>query len=201
MAWFRKQRHPDLGKFVEPPPVPPSDLDDLIEEGELIAAAGARLAVKNLVIMGSLRDGLNYDEARYVQAAREELAALAREKEGDARRASRDLARVQNRPGRAQHFHDYRRADVPTLQRRQEYDSRLAARLRELASDENFARDLALQARANAWEEIAVSLQAKLERSTVSPDEQDYLVYRGDRLRQLEEDLSRALAERGNQQG
>jgi len=193
MAWFRKSRRRrlDLGRFVAPEALPPASLDDLVEEGELLAAVAVRLAVKNLIILGSLRDELAFDESRYVAAVGDELRALADERDAEADRIEGDRARSESRPGRAEHFHDYRDADASTLARRENYSRLLAARLRELAEDEEYARTTATQAQEAAWDEIAASVKARLTRAATIGDEPDYVIERLDRLRDLTRDLKR----------
>ncbi|CAN5345337.1 hypothetical protein BH09ACT5_BH09ACT5_24800 [soil metagenome] len=69
MAWFRRSRRRfTLGRFVPPEDPPPASMDELLEEGELISAAAVRLAIKNLIITGSLRDELAFDSDRYTAA-------------------------------------------------------------------------------------------------------------------------------------
>ena len=192
MAWFRRSRRRiDLGRFVAPERLPEATIDDLVEEGELLAAVAVRLAVKNRIILGSLRDELDYDEGRYVSAVGDELIALADESEADAERIASHRAGAGSRPGRAQHFHDYRDVDSSTLQRREEYSRRLADRLRALAGDEEFARTTATKAHEAAWDEIAASVKARLTRAATIGDEPDYVIERMDRLRELTRDLKK----------
>ena len=193
MAWFRRPRRLNLGRFVEPEPLPESSIDDLVAESELLVGAAVRLAVKNLLILSSVRDGLDYDEERYVAAARAELLVLADEKRADADRAGEARAHVQGRAGRAQHFHDYHSIDSHKLARREAYDRQLAVRLRELAEDDYYLVGLADAARDAAWHEIADSVRAKLARQVVSADERDYLVDRGWKLEELANDLARQV--------
>lgn len=193
MAWFRRSRRRrfTLGEFVEPEDRPLASIDDLLEEGVLLSGAAVRLAVKNRIITGSLRDELTFDESRYVAAVAEELHVLADESAADADRAAAERAVAEQRQGRAEHFHDYRSADAATLERREEYDRRLAERLRELAHDEDFASDTAARARAAAWDEIAASVKARLTRAATIADEPDYVIERMDRLRELTRDIAR----------
>ena len=191
MAWFRRTRRVDLGTFVAPEPRPPASMDDLLEEGELITAAAVRLAVKNRIITGILRDDLDFDGDRYVAAVAGELRALADERDADADRIRAERAGAEKRGGYAQHFHDYRTGDASTLERREEYSRQLAARLRELAGDEAFAKDAAARAHAAAWEEIGASVQARLRRAATIADEPDYVIERIDRLRELSHDLKK----------
>lgn len=192
MAWFRRSRRRfTLGEFVPPQAVPLASIDDLLEEGELLSAAAVRLAIKNRIITGSLRDDVTFDEGTYAAAVAEELLALAEEREADADRIAADREGASRRPGRAQHFHDYREIDADTLERREDYSRRLAARLRDLASDEEFARTTATRAQGAAWDEIAASVQARLTRAATIADEPDYVIERMDRLRELTRDLKR----------
>jgi hypothetical protein len=192
MAWFRRsRRRPYLGSFVAPEARPPASLADLVEEGELISAAAVRLAIKNQIITGSLRDQLAFDDDRYRAAVVSEVLALARERDDDADRIALDRTDAEGRTGSAQTFHDYRRADAATLVRREDYSRRLAVRLRELAHDEEFARTTVARAREAAWDEIAASVQARLTRAATIADEPDYVIDRIDRLRDLTRDLRR----------
>lgn len=166
-------------------------MDELLEEGELISAAAVRLAIKNLIITGSLRDELAFDSDRYTAAVADELLLLAAERDADADRIAADRAGAEKRPGSAQHFHDYRRGDAATLQRREEYSRLLAERLRALAHDQEFARSTATRAQEAAWDEIAASVKARLTRAATIADEPDYVIERIDRLRELSRDLRR----------
>jgi len=197
MAWFRRTRRVDLGRFVAPESRPPASMDDLLEEGELITSAAVRLAVKNRIITGILRDDLDFDAARYVSAVADELRDLADERDADAERIRTDRAGAEKRGGHAEHFHDYRTGDAATLERREDYSRRLAARLRELANDEDFARDAATRAHEAAWEEIAASVKARLHRAATIADEPDYVIERIDRLRDLSRDLRSLERESG----
>lgn len=196
MAWFRRTRRVDLGKFVAPEPRPPASMADLLEEGELISASAVRLAIKNRIITGSLRDDLSFDQARYVAAVAGELRALAAERDDDAARIRADREGAAKRKGHAEHFHDYHAADASTLELREEFSRLLAERLRALAEDEQFATTIAERAHAAAWEEIGASVTAKLHRAATIADEPDYVIERVDRMRELARDLARLERER-----
>src|SRR5690349_9148825 len=100
MAWFRKRRSRlDLGTYVPQDYPDDTPVEDLIDEAMLIAASGVRLAVKNLIILRSVRDHVDYDEERVVAAVREELHNLADEKDGDADRLAALRSDVQKRHG------------------------------------------------------------------------------------------------------
>ena len=64
MRWYKKRRTINLGTYVAPKLREPVHIDDLIDEGLLIARAGVRLAVKNLMILKSVRDHADWDASR-----------------------------------------------------------------------------------------------------------------------------------------
>ena len=189
MRWFRKAPRIDLGRYVAPPTLPEPSLDDLVEEGVLLAAAGVRLAVKNLVIRTSLRDRLDYSETRYREAVREELLNLAHEKRVDAARIGAQLARARQREGRPTHATDYRIVDVAALGRREEVSRALAHRLEELSEDAPFVLQLVRTARSDAWREIGASIEAVAARRSAPPDD-DYGRERAERMMHLLGDLA-----------
>jgi len=188
MRFPRRRKKLNLGKYVAPKERPEPPIDDLIDEGVLIAAAAVRLAVKNLMVLRSVRDGLNYDEERYVSAVREELANLADEKDGDALRVAGMSDAASRKEGRATHHADYRQADTDHLERREHLLRRLAQRLRELAEDDAWARDLVVASRAEALEDLAASADA-VSLSERMQDTDEYRELRADRIRNVKEDL------------
>lgn len=193
MAWFRRERRRrvDLGTFVPPEDRPPASMDELIEEGVLVSASAVRLAIKNRIITGSLRDDLGFDGDRNASAVADELLALADERDADADRIEADRLEAEVRWERARHFHDYTERDLEQLARREDYSRRLAERLRALAGDPDFARKTAETAQEAAWDEIAASVKARLTRAATIGDEPDYVIERMDRLRELTRDLKR----------
>lgn len=188
MRRFWKRRRLDLGRFIAPEAIPEASLEELVDEGVMIAAAGVRLAVKNLMIIKSLRDGLDYDQERYEDAVREELHNLADEKDGDATRIAGTREQASSRAGRPERHNDYRRVDSDALQRRVEVSRALARRLREVSEDRAWATSLVRDARASALDEIAASVSSSLLGTRIVVDE-EYERERPQRLRLLSEDL------------
>lgn len=188
MSRFFRRRTINLGTFVAPETLPEASLDELVDEGVMIAAAGVRLSVKNLMILKSLRDGLDYDRERYVAAVREELVNMALEKDGDADRIALTREKATLLEGRPAHHSDYRSVDAATLERRERVSRLLAERLRELGADEAWASSIVRDARAAALDEIAASVSARVLASTIRDDE-EYRRERPARLRLLSEDL------------
>ncbi len=189
MRWYTKRRRIDLGTYVAPKRLPPVPLEDLIDEGLLIARAGVRLAVKNLMILKSMRDRADWDVSRFVEAVRQELSNLAEEKDGDAARIAALAEAAQKLSGDATHQSDYRSGDVEVLRLREDVSRGLAARLRELSADDAYVSEFVELAHTSAWEEIAASFEAKLVRAALPPDE-NYEKDRDERLLGLLGDLA-----------
>lgn len=186
--WFPRRRRLNLGRFVPPASLPPASVDDLVDEGVIIAGAAVRLAVTNLMVVRSVRDRLDFDEERYVRAVREELENLAHEKDADADRIARVHDDAAGRSGRPVHHSDYRAVDADTLERREDVSRALADRLRQLSGDDQWAREVVVAARERALEAIEASVAAHADRIPWHRDE-EYHRERPERLRALAEDL------------
>lgn len=131
------------------------DFDELVADAMLVARAGVRQRIKNLLIVHTLRDGADFDLGWYLTAVRDELDALARETEADAERLQRQLDYARGRKIRAVTPSDYVHRDLPTLRLRRRVMQALAAELRALAADQGTAETLIDEARAQALDEIA----------------------------------------------
>jgi hypothetical protein len=110
----------DVGRYEAPEPTEPPPVEEIAEEGVLIAASAVRMAVKNRQIVRALRDRDDYSEKAAVSAAREVFRALAREKREDVERLDDIIEHTRDRPGRATHQTDYRKADADNLDRREQ---------------------------------------------------------------------------------
>ncbi|RQP11710.1 MAG: hypothetical protein EAS51_04720 [Microbacteriaceae bacterium] len=133
---------------------------DLVADAMLVARAGVRQRVKNVVIMRTLRDGVDFDLAWYKDAVRIELEALAVENETAADQLVRDAEHARGRHFRASTARDYVDRDVPKLRRRRRVHLALAARLRALAEDEPAVIALVEEARVLALDDIASAAAA-----------------------------------------
>lgn len=143
---------------------PSVNIERIVEDGVLIAVAGVRMAVKNRLIVASLREGEPYDANAYEAVARNELQKLCREKKRDAERTTSN----------------------ENLKRRINFE--LADRLLELSEDEDFTAALAEEARASAWEEVSAALTDKVTRQfAIDENAAEYAARRQERLRLLVE--------------
>ncbi len=172
--------------------LPDVSIDVQVDEAVLIACAGARLALKNLFILRTLRDGKGFDEGWYRTAVREELLNLANETDADADRVLSERERAVRRQGRALFQDDYRLIDADLLDRREKVLRGLAARLRALSADDEHIRTLISEAREQALDEVVAAI------STLphphSADEPDALMLHQERLAALHDDLDELLA-------
>lgn len=159
MAWWRRRRpirrYQPPSEFVAPP------LEDLVEEGLMIALAGVRMSVKNRILVHTLRDGVDLDLDWCEQAVGAELAALAQESADDARRLAGQLVGKRHEvwvdDGEA-------RYEPERLPRRQRLLTMMAARLHQLATDEEQVRGIAIASRDAALDDMVAARALPLQR-------------------------------------
>jgi hypothetical protein len=176
----------DVGTYEAPQPTEPLPVEEIAEEGVLIAASAVRMAVKNRQIVRALRDRADYSEKAAMKAAREVFRALAREKRDEVARLDDIIETSRDRPGRALHQTDYRQGDAELLERREQVSDILADKLDELAEDDDYLRDIVVTARDAAWDEIGASIEAKLRRRPeLDAHTREYQQQREARIRDL----------------
>ncbi|TFD31026.1 hypothetical protein [Cryobacterium cryoconiti] len=161
-----------------------ASIERIVEEGLLIALSAVRMAVKNHIIVGALREHRDFASADYAAAARTELNRLVSQNEEDAERAGRqrrDLARQWS----AFEATDDRKLDVRQLGLRRRVHLELAAALSAVADDDEQVAGLLEHARQDASEEIGSALAARLADQTVDRREPDYAQRRAERIRTL----------------
>jgi hypothetical protein len=163
---------------------------DVITDALLLATAAVRTAVKNLLIVRALRDQAEYEEAWWVRTVGEEFASIAAENEEAAVRLEAERARAKKKRGRALHPTDFRARDVPVLKKRIRVLRTIAARLRELATDEGAVLALVAEARAAALDEITSARHDPSPRAASDPE------VRAAGLAALADDLAALAAER-----
>jgi hypothetical protein len=164
MRW-RRRRRADVGTFEAPAPRTPATLDELVDDGLLIAESAARMTVKNELILRAVRDRADYRPERSREVAREELRRLAVETRADARRVEEARAGAEDRPGKAAHQDDYRAGDVKHLDRRSEALGALADKLIRLSADDAYLDELVDDARRAAWDEVGGTIAERTEQA------------------------------------
>jgi hypothetical protein len=158
MRWPWRRRRADVGKFVAPPRPPDATLEELVEDGLLIATSAARMSVKNEVILRAVRDRADYRPEGAREVAREELRRLAVESRTDAKRIDDERAAAEDRPGKAAHQSDFRAGDIQHLARRSASLNALADQLIRLSADDEHLDELVDAARRQAWDEVGFSI-------------------------------------------
>jgi hypothetical protein len=176
------------------PPQPIAPIDRVVEEGVLITASSVRMAIKNRVIVGALRDDLKYDAEALGQAARDEFLALAEENVNTAKRLER-LGHWAYSVGDANlgdPFVDEEDIDEEHRRRPQVHRA-LAEALTAEADNPERIRSIVEQARDDAWEEIGRELRARLKNSGyVRADDPKYEKMRAKRIKEfIRTDLAR----------
>lgn len=156
----------------------------IVAEGLLIALSAVRMAVKNRIIIGALREHRDYDQAEYAAIAQHELHLLALQNTDTARRVGR-LRRTLANVRWTESLSEDQRLDLRQLTRRQRVHKRLAVALHEVAADDAQVARLVEQAQADASQEIGRALSARLIAQDVDRREPDYEKRRADRARDL----------------
>jgi len=133
----------------------------IVEEGLLIALSAVRMAVKNHIIVGALREHLNFDRLAYAETARSELDTLARQNEEYAERVG-DLRKDIIKRRWKTELTDDQKGDLVQLALRRRVHERLAIALDTVSRDTDALQDLVRDAQQDASREIGSALSTKL---------------------------------------
>ncbi len=147
----------------------------------LIAISAVRMAVKNDIIVGALREHFDYDPDRYAESARAELRRLARQNEDYARRVSRmsrELAGMKRRLS----LTDDQRHDLKQFALRLRVHERLTLALDAAAEDTDQVDRIVASAQRSASEEVSSAVSSKLIELAVDQREPDYAHNRRERM-------------------
>ncbi|WP_210479256.1 hypothetical protein [Naasia sp. SYSU D00948] len=188
MVWRLRRRARSGADGAGPAAAEPSS-ETHTDEGLLIAATAIRLGAKNRLIVHALRDGEPFDREWFTETLREDVEALAEERESDAQRLAAARASARRRLGRPRHFHDYRHADVRRLALREQADLELAQRLRALLGEEEFVGETLTAAQESALDEILSAEQARRAELAGFVADDRYIAEREERLAALRSDL------------
>ena len=156
----------------------------IVDEGMLIALSAVRMALKNRIIVGALREHIDYAAADYARLARQELLEVARQNDEDSTRVERlgsYLTRTTG-SGKGRELENKRR-DVVRLGRRRTLHDRVAERLRAIAEDEHQVAGLVDKARADALAEINEALSTRLINQAIDSSHPEYEAARAERMR------------------
>ena len=136
-------------------------VEEIVEQGLLVADVAVRMNVKNEIILNALGKKADYDEQQIIEMVREAATELADERESDAQHISRVRDEIRRSGYSSWSEADYGSDDNATLRHRQDVYEQVAAQLREQSQDEEYLRGAAERAREAAWHEIGDSLKEK----------------------------------------
>ena len=159
---------------------------DAVAEGVSIAAAAARLAVRNHILVETIAHDEQFDADAVGRFAQETLIALADEQD-----AAADLARRQRKTAWGKFSdsygtHDYRDRDMRNLRKRHQQYRGVAKELRNRAADPEAVSELVDHARDAAWGDVESNLQRRLRVEGMRSDaDPDYDMMRGARMQAL----------------
>ncbi|MGV8969438.1 MAG: hypothetical protein ACOH1J_03215 [Microbacteriaceae bacterium] len=156
-----------------------------VEEGLLIARSALVMDVKNYLIVAAIREDSGFNEKEVMTFVRSETLKLAEEHAGYAARTERWAQAASTARGPQIDVHDYRSEDLTALTHRRATYAGMAEGLTELASDETYVSDIAEQARARAWLEIARVIQLTLGRLAAIENDPEYERLKSTRLKQF----------------
>jgi hypothetical protein len=163
---------------------------DVVTDALLLATAAVRSAVKNLLIVRALRDNVDYEQSWWLAAVAKEFEVIAAENDAAIARLETERARAKKKQGRALHPADFRARDAPLLRKRIRVLTKIAAKLREIATDEDAVLALVAEARAAALDEITTARHDPSPRAASDPKE------RAAGLAGLADDLAALAADR-----
>lgn len=201
MSIFRRRStRVNVGTYKPAPVEPIAPIGRVVEEGVLITASSVRMAIKNLLIVGALRDDRKFDAESLGEAARREFLALADENAATASRLDRlgHFAYTAQDADFSDPFVDEDEIDEQH-RRRPEVHRALAVALRAEADNPERIRAIVEQARDDAWEEIGRELRSKLKNTEyVRDNDPKYEKMRAKRIREFKKDVLAGLPVAGD---
>ncbi len=196
MGWFRKRRGARPLRGIPKRVLAP--VEEIVEQGLLVADVAVRMTVKNTIIMNALRRNMDYHEEEILQLVRDAATELAEERDRDAKHIRRMRDEIRDYGRSAWSESEYGNDDNRTLRHRQEVYESVASELRERAADEDYVRKTAEQAREAAWAEVGDSLKVRAEHPYYGGGRDEaYRQARGGRIQDLiEKDLTELMRQK-----
>src|SRR5690606_2371409 len=111
-------------------------VEEIVEQGLLVADVATRMTVKNDIILNALGKNADYDEAQIIEMVRESVRELAAERERDARHIARMREEIRATGHSSWTENDYGNDDSRTLRHRQEVYERVGEELNARAENE-----------------------------------------------------------------
>lgn len=189
VAWFSWGKSRKQSPKRAPRRLPRRELapvEEIVEQGLLVADVAVRMTVKNAIIMNALKDHADYDEVEIIGLVADALNELAVERERDARHIERVRSEIRSSGQSSWRETEYGNGDSRTLKHRQEVYERVAQELRALTEDQEYLKTTAERSRVLAWEEIGDSLKERASHPYYSGGrDDDYRDNRDERIQQL----------------
>lgn len=199
-GWFKKQKR----RGSRPPRRLPrrvlAPVEEIVEQGLLVADVAVRMSVKNAIIMNALHKHSDYNEAQIIEMVRSATEDLAIERERDARHITRMRGEIRDTGRSSWSESDYGNDDNRTLRHRQEVYERVAEELHLRTEDPEYLEATAKRAHALAWDEIGDSLKERATHPYYSGgDNEEYQSARDERIQQLiEKDLTSLMQQQNH---
>ena len=163
---------------------PGPSVQHTIDEGLLIELSAVRMAVKNQIIIGALREYADFDAERYVEFAVRQLKKQARQNRADAKRVSREKKRLPS-SGLSYDWSELVRLDHKRLAKRRKVHLGLEVALRAVAKDEAKLAEIVTISQHNASDEINAALTTRLGAEVITEHDPDYIIGREERIEEL----------------
>lgn len=191
-GWSKKRKRGGSRPLRRLPKRVLAPVEEIVEQGLLVADVAVRMTVKNAIIMNALKKHVDYDQDQIIQMVKETTEDLALERERDAQHIARMRGEIRDTGRSSWSESDYSNDDNRTLRHRQEVYERVAEELRARAADHESLTATAERARAMAWDEIGDSLKERATHPYYSGgDSDEYRDARDSRIQQLiEKDLT-----------
>lgn len=176
----RKRRH-FVGTLPATLPTREFSVERTVEEGLLIALSAIRMAIKNLVILGVLRERSDFDPTAYIEATREQIELLAAQNTEFGEHFRTGALAAGDGLDEEDSAIESRRLDRLSL-----VHNRISDELTAVAADTERVLGIIESARDSAWNEIGDAWMDRLTRDLVDvrPDP-DYARQREGRLQEF----------------
>ncbi|WP_337248710.1 asparagine synthase [Leucobacter luti] len=196
-GWSKKRKRGSSRPLRRLPKRVLAPVEEIVEQGLLVADVAVRMSVKNAIIMNALQKHVDYDGDQIVEMVRQATEDLAKERERDAKHIARMRGEIRDTGRSSWSESDYGNDDNRTLRHRQEVYERVAEELHARAADDEALRATAQRARDMAWDEIGDSLKERATHPYYSGGaSEEYQEARESRIQQLiEKDLTSLIQE------
>jgi len=162
----------------------------------MITVSAVRMVVKNRLLVGAIRDQLDFDPVALCAVAHTELRTLAAQNDDSAARLEEHYGGVRDVSADTLE-HPETETGASDRERRKAIYLSLAAALNTAAEDDELVATIVNDARDDALQEIARAVENRLQARTDPSRDDDYTEIRPGRLRDfLELDLAGLAAER-----